>query len=88
MKARLDCFWDRNKMNYGQAVTNILTEWGRLIDVLMAKDPQGMVVMPWSDTDYGRAPLTKKSTKPVTKEMSQGNMPMNSSYPNDRELSL
>jgi hypothetical protein len=24
--------------------------------------------MSWSDTDYGRAPLTKISTKPVTKE--------------------
>jgi hypothetical protein len=68
LKARLSAYWDSNSMNYGQAMTLMLTEWVRMIDILIDKDPLCTVIVPWSDTDFGRAPLTKKSTKPVSKD--------------------
>ena len=68
LKARLLAYWDSNSMNYGQAMTLMLTEWGQMIDILIDKDPLCTVIVPWSDTDFGRTPLTKKLTKPVSKD--------------------
>ena len=51
LKGRLSSYWDSDKENYGQAMTNMLTEWGGLVDILLNKDPHGTVLLPWSDTD-------------------------------------
>ena len=68
MKVQLGAYWDSNKMNYGQAITLMLTEWGRVLDILLDKDPNNMVILPWTDINYGRTPLTKTSSKQMRKE--------------------
>jgi hypothetical protein len=54
---------------YPDALTNVLTEWMGIVDMLCARDPKCNAVLPcWSDRDFGRAPLKKESTKSLTKD--------------------
>ena len=68
LKLRLSSYWCKQISSYPDALTNVLTEWAGVVDMLCARDPKCTAVLPWSDRDFGRAPLRKESTKPLTKD--------------------
>jgi hypothetical protein len=68
LKLKTSSYWNKQISSYPEALTNVLTEWASVIDLLCSIDPKSTAVLAWSDRDFGRAPLKKESTKPLTKE--------------------
>jgi hypothetical protein len=68
LKLRTGSYWNKQISTYPEALTNVLTEWASVVDLLCSRDPKCTAVLAWSDRDFGRAPLKKESTKPLTKE--------------------
>ena len=62
LKLCLSFYWCKQISSYPDALTNVLTEWAGVVDMLCARDPKCTAVLPWSDSDFGRAPLKKEST--------------------------
>jgi hypothetical protein len=69
LKIRLSSYWNNQINSYPEALTAVLMEWGRVVDVLCSRDPKGTAVFPWSDRDASRSPLTKDLVKPLTKDI-------------------
>jgi hypothetical protein len=68
LKIRLSSYWNNQTSSYPEALTAVLMEWGRVIDVLCSRDPKGTAVLPWSDRDGTSSLITKDSVKPLTKD--------------------
>lgn len=68
LKLKTSSYWNKQISTYPEALTNVLTEWASVVDLLCSIDPKCTAVLAWSDRDFGRAPLKQKSTKPLTKE--------------------
>jgi hypothetical protein len=67
LKLKLASYWEKQSSSYPEALTNMLTEWGAVVTLLCSQDPKCTVVLPWSDRDFGRTPLTQTLKKPLTK---------------------
>lgn len=68
LKLQCSSYWNKEITTYPAALTNVLTEWADVVTLLCSRDPKCTAVLGWSDRDFGRAPLRKESTKPMTKE--------------------